>query len=70
MELNISMYIYKNNIIFEIFDQSGTIMRLSFDNLYAVISPEIFGVNVHMKGSNRFEEFGLLLAFANKNIRL
>jgi hypothetical protein len=41
-------------------------MRLSFDNLDAVISPEFFGVNVHMKGSNRFEEFGLL----NKNIRL
>jgi hypothetical protein len=45
-------------------------MRLSFDNLYAVISPYFFGVNVHMKGSNRFEEFGLLSAFANKNIRL
>jgi hypothetical protein len=44
MELNISMYIYKNNTILEIFDQSGTIfslrklMRLLFDNLYAVIS--------------------------------
>jgi hypothetical protein len=70
------MYTFKNNTILEIFDQSGTIyslrklMRLSFDNLYAVISPDFFGVNVHLKGSNRFEEFGLLSAFANKNIRL
>jgi hypothetical protein len=59
----------------EIFDQPGTIfsfrklMRLSFDRLHAVNSPEFFGVNV-MKGSNRFEEFGLLSAFANKNIRV
>jgi hypothetical protein len=33
-------------------------MRLSFDNLYAVISPEFFGVtvSVHIKGSNRFKK--------------
>jgi hypothetical protein len=31
-------------------------MRLSFDNLYALTSPEIFGVSVHVKGSNRFKK--------------
>jgi hypothetical protein len=31
-------------------------MRLSFDNLYALISPEFFGVSVHIKGSNRFKK--------------
>jgi hypothetical protein len=31
-------------------------MRLSFDNLYALISPELFGVSVHIKGSNRFKK--------------
>jgi hypothetical protein len=31
-------------------------MRLSFDNLYAVISPELFGVSVHIKGSNGFKK--------------
>jgi hypothetical protein len=31
-------------------------MRLSFDHLYAVISPEFFGVSVHIKGSNRFKK--------------
>jgi hypothetical protein len=45
-------------------------MRLSFNNLYAVISPSFVGVNVHMKGSNRFEESGILSVFANKNIRV
>jgi hypothetical protein len=29
-------------------------MRLPFDHLYGVISPEFFGVSVHIKGSNRF----------------
>jgi hypothetical protein len=31
-------------------------MRLLFDHLYAVISPEFFGVSVHIKGSNRFKK--------------
>jgi hypothetical protein len=31
-------------------------MRLAFDNLYALISPEFFGVIVHIKGSNRFKK--------------
>jgi hypothetical protein len=31
-------------------------MRLSNDNLYALISPEFFGVSVHIKGSNRFKK--------------
>jgi hypothetical protein len=31
-------------------------MRLSFDNLYAVISPEFFGDSVHIKGSYRFKK--------------
>jgi hypothetical protein len=31
-------------------------MRLSFDYLYAVISPEFFGVIVHIKESNRFQK--------------
>jgi hypothetical protein len=31
-------------------------MRLSFDHLYALISPEFFGVSVHIKGSNRFKK--------------
>jgi hypothetical protein len=31
-------------------------MRLSFDNLYALISPEFIGVSVHIKGSNRFKK--------------
>jgi hypothetical protein len=31
-------------------------MRLSFDNLYALISPEFFGVSEHIKGSNRFKK--------------
>jgi hypothetical protein len=31
-------------------------MRLSFDHLYAVISPEFFGVSVHIKGSNGFKK--------------
>jgi hypothetical protein len=31
-------------------------MRLSFDNLYALISPELFGVRVHIKGSDRFKK--------------
>jgi hypothetical protein len=34
-------------------------MRLSFDNLYALISPEFFGVSVHVKGSNRFKKLQL-----------
>jgi hypothetical protein len=35
---------------------AGKLMRLSFDNLYAVISPEFFSVSVHIKGSNRFKK--------------
>jgi hypothetical protein len=31
-------------------------MRLSFDNLYALISPEFFGVSVHIKGCNRLKK--------------
>jgi hypothetical protein len=31
-------------------------MRLSFDNLYELISPKFFGVSVHIKGSNRFKK--------------
>jgi hypothetical protein len=31
-------------------------MRLSFDHLNAVISPEFFGVSVHVKGRNRFKK--------------
>jgi hypothetical protein len=31
-------------------------MRLSFDHLYAVISPEFLGVSVLKKGSNRFKK--------------
>jgi hypothetical protein len=31
-------------------------MRLSFENLYALISPEFFGFSVHIKGSNRFKK--------------
>jgi hypothetical protein len=31
-------------------------MRLSFDNLYSVISPEFFGFGVHIKGSNRLKK--------------
>jgi hypothetical protein len=31
-------------------------MRLSFDHLYAVISPEFFGVSLHIKGSNRLKK--------------
>jgi hypothetical protein len=44
-------------------------MRLSFDHLYAVISPEFFGVSVHIKGSNSFKKSGLLFAFAINSIR-
>jgi hypothetical protein len=45
-------------------------MRLSFENLYAVTSPRFFVVSVLIKGSNHFEEFRLLLDFANKHIRV
>jgi hypothetical protein len=31
-------------------------MRLSLDDLYAVISPEFFGVSLHIKGSNRYKK--------------
>jgi hypothetical protein len=31
-------------------------MRLSFDNLYALIAPEFFSFSVHIKGSNRFKK--------------
>jgi hypothetical protein len=63
MELTISMYIYKElNNIGNIRPSRNyfawKLMRLSFDHLYAVISPEFFGVSVHLKGINRFKKAG------------